>query len=72
MSSPSNPHPPSGQDDFAQQAELARPGLLHELWLLIRYNKRWWITPIILLLLLVALFAVLGSTAAAPFIYTLF
>jgi hypothetical protein len=34
-------------------------------------NKAWWIVPIILVLLLLALLIVTGETAA-PFIYTLF
>ena len=34
-------------------------------------NKAWWIVPIILVLLLLALLIATGQTAA-PFIYTLF
>jgi hypothetical protein len=35
------------------------------------HNKAWWIVPIVLVLLLLALLIVTGQTAA-PFIYTLF
>jgi len=35
------------------------------------HNKAWWIIPIVLVLLLLALLIVTGQTAA-PFIYTLF
>lgn len=35
------------------------------------HNKAWWIVPIVLVLLLMALLIVLGQTTA-PFIYTLF
>lgn len=35
------------------------------------HNKAWWIVPIVLVLLLVALLIVASQTAA-PFIYTLF
>jgi hypothetical protein len=59
-------------DDFARQAEEARPGLLTEFWVFLRYNKKWWLTPIIVMLLLIGLLVVLGGSAAAPFIYTLF
>jgi hypothetical protein len=59
-------------NDFAQQAELARPNPVKEFWLFLRYNKKWWLTPIILALLLFGLLALLGGTAAAPFIYTLY
>jgi hypothetical protein len=35
------------------------------------HNKAWWIIPIIVVMLLMALLIVLGQTTA-PFIYTLF
>lgn len=46
---------------------------LREFWLFLKERKIWWLTPIILSLLLIGLLIVLGSgSAAAPFIYTLF
>jgi hypothetical protein len=60
------------QDEFARQAQQSQPVLLREFWDFLRYNKKWWLTPIVLVLLLVGLLVVLSSTAAAPFIYTLF
>jgi hypothetical protein len=60
------------KDYFAKQAEQERSGLIKEFWLFLRHTKKWWLTPIILILLLVGLLAVLGGTAAAPLIYTLF
>ena len=47
-------------------------GTLIELWHFVRSNRRWWMIPIILLILLFGILLVLSSTAAAPFIYTLF
>ncbi|MCX6993341.1 MAG: DUF5989 family protein [Kiritimatiellaeota bacterium] len=51
---------------------------LRHLWYLLKeiggfawYNKAWWIVPIILIMLVLALIIVLGQTTA-PFIYTLF
>jgi len=35
------------------------------------HNKAWWIVPVVLVLLMMALLIVLGQTTA-PFIYTLF
>ncbi len=58
--------------DFAQQSEQARVGIVREFWDFLRYNKKWWLTPIILVLLIVGALIMLGGTAAAPFIYTLF
>ena len=76
--------PPQGKDmtdtesnerdatDFAQRATETRPGLFVELWEFLRHNKKWWLTPIILVLLLIGALILLAGTAAAPFIYPLF
>ncbi|MFO1099944.1 MAG: DUF5989 family protein [Xanthobacteraceae bacterium] len=46
---------------------------LHELWNFLRARKKFWLTPIILMLLLLGGLVVLSSgSAVAPFIYTLF
>jgi len=47
-------------------------GLARELVELIMHNKKWWLAPIILALLVIGALAVLGSSALAPFIYPLF
>jgi hypothetical protein len=60
------------QEDFLQEAEKPQPGLVREFFDFLLNNKKWWLTPIILVLFLVGLLIVLGGTAAAPFIYTLF
>ena len=59
-------------DVFARKAEQRTPGMVRELWDFVRFNKKWWLTPIIIALLLVGILIILGSTAAAPLIYTLF
>lgn len=51
---------------------MHRFSLLKELWLFMKRNKAWWLAPIVIVLLLVAVLVVLGGTGAAPFIYTLF
>ena len=44
-----------------------------ELWAFMRVRKKWWIGPIIAILLLLGVFIVLTQgSALAPFIYTLF
>lgn len=58
--------------DFEAEAEAARPGLLVELWEFMATNKKWWLTPIVLVLLLVGALIVMSGSAAAPFVYTLF
>ena len=49
-----------------------RGNLRVEFWQFLKHNKKWWLLPIIVTLLLLALIVWLSSTAAAPFIYTLF
>lgn len=56
-----------------QEPELGKnPGFLSELGQFLRENKKWWLTPIVLVLLLMGILIVLGSGVAAPFIYPLF
>lgn len=58
--------------NFAEQAQQASPGLLREFVDFLKHNKKWWLAPIIAVLLLVGVLILLGGTAAAPFVYTLF
>jgi hypothetical protein len=60
------------KSEFEQAAEGERISLVTEFLLFLRDNKKWWLLPILLVLLAVGALAMLGSTAAAPFIYTLF
>ena len=46
--------------------------LASELWLFIRHTKKWWLLPIVAMLVLFAVLMLLSTTAVAPFIYTLF
>ncbi len=60
--------------DFEKAAHSRPPGLWRELIDLLRENKKWWLVPILLaLVVLGALIAIaVVSPGAAPFIYTLF
>jgi len=62
----------SSRDAFVEHSRQARTGFLGEFVEFLAHNKKWWLTPIILALLVVGGLIVLGGTAAAPFIYTLF
>jgi len=59
-------------DDFLKQASGKQSGLVSELIGFLIANKKWWLAPIIISILLLGLLVVLSGTAAAPFIYTLF
>lgn len=49
------------------------PSFAREIFRYLKTQKRWWLTPIILVLLFLALVALLAGLAPAlPFIYTLF
>ena len=53
-------------------ADSAEPGFFAEFWAFLRHNKKWWLLPILGVLLILGLLLLLSSSAAAPFIYTLF
>jgi hypothetical protein len=57
---------------FEQQASRSQSGMVGEMVSFLLHNKKWWLLPTIVVLLLVGLFVVLGATGAAPFIYTIF
>jgi hypothetical protein len=48
------------------------PGFFQELVLFLRQNKKWYLIPITVSILLLGILIALGSTGAAPFVYTLF
>jgi hypothetical protein len=47
-------------------------GILSEFWYFLRQNKKWWLLPILVILVLFSVLMLLSGTVAAPFIYTLF
>jgi hypothetical protein len=68
MSKPSNEPP----NDFASKAGGERVGLVTEMVQFLGHNKKWWLAPILVAILVLGALVLLGGTAAAPFIYTLF
>jgi len=66
MSDP-NPTP------FEQAAsEQTRRGFFSELWGFMKHNKKWWLLPLLMALLILGALILLSGTGLAPFIYTLF
>ena len=52
---------------------MARNGLLSELWSFMKVRKKWWLVPIIVMMLLVGgLLVFAQGSALAPFIYSIF
>jgi hypothetical protein len=60
---------PNATDEFAEQAELAPPGIVREFWEFLRFNKKWWLTRIIVVLLLVGFLIFLSGTAVGLLLY---
>ena len=58
--------------EFEEAGEEQQLSLIQEFWLFVTENKKWWLIPIFAVLGLIGVLVVLGSTGAAPFIYTLF
>ena len=60
-------------DDFLSSAQHQKErGLIGEFFGFLKENKLWWLTPILLVLLLVGVLLVLGGTGVLPFIYIVY
>ena len=57
---------------FEQAGRKANRSLASDFWLFLKENKKFWLIPPLVALLLLGLIVLLGGTAAAPFIYSLF
>ena len=58
-------------DQFARQADEQGVNIFVEFWDFLLHNKKWWLIPIIVMLLLIGAIVFLGSTPLAPALYTL-
>jgi hypothetical protein len=67
------PEPEPKNDDVQTIDDVEdEPSFLGELWYFLKKNKKWWMVPMLVSLVLFGVLMLLGGTAAAPFIYTLF
>ncbi len=60
------------KNEFEQAGDEQQTSLVADLIGLLKNNKKYWLIPLLIMLLILGLLIVLGGTAAAPFIYTLF
>ena len=52
---------------------MSKLSILKEFWDFLKQGKRYWLTPIVVILVLLSLLIIFAqSSAVAPFIYTLF
>jgi uncharacterized protein DUF5989 len=60
-------------DDFQKLAEAeGQSSILGEFWHFLGQTKKWWLVPILVIILGFGVLVIFSGTAAAPFIYTLF
>lgn len=58
--------------EFAKHGTKKRSSFFGEYLYLLKNNRKWWMLPLILVLLAFGVLLVLSSSPIAPFIYTLF
>jgi len=52
---------------------MTKLAIIRELWLFLKQNKKWWLAPVLIALLLLGMVIFFTqSSAIAPFIYTVF
>ena len=52
---------------------MARTSLVGEFWAFLKERKKWWLLPVILVMVLVGTLLIFAQgSALAPFIYTIF
>lgn len=52
---------------------MARPSLIGELWAYMRVRKKWWLMPLVIVMLLIGLLVTFAQTSAlGPALYTIF
>jgi len=61
-----------GSTEFVAASQKARSNILSDFFSFLAHNKKWWMIPILICLLLFGLLLVLGGSSLAPFIYPLF
>jgi uncharacterized protein YdaL len=49
-----------------------KTGMAAEFFYFLKHSKKWWLLPIVVMLVVFGVLVFLSGTAAAPFIYTLF
>ena len=65
---------PGGSEEpsFLDASEEARTGLFADFIAFMRENAKWWLIPFLFVFLILGIAIALGTTGAAPFIYTMF
>ena len=59
-------------EEFVKESQSRQPSVLAEFFDFLVHNKKWWLTPIVVVLLFLSFFVLMTNTALGPFIYVLF
>lgn len=52
---------------------MSKFSIFHDLWLFLRIRKKWWLLPLVFLIVLLGIILVFAQgSPLAPFIYTVF
>ena len=61
------------RDEFSKIAEdVEDQSIIREFFEFLATNKKWWLAPIVIVMLLMSALVLLTNSPVAPFIYTLF
>jgi hypothetical protein len=63
---------PQKPNESLEELDEENPSLVREFLQLLRENKKYWLLPMLLVLLLMGVLFLLSNPAISPFIYTLF
>lgn len=66
----SDPQPKDPKNEFLEAAGGEERGLVAEFVAFMAENKMWWLTPILIVFLLLGVLLILGATGVAPFLYS--
>lgn len=65
-------HSEHNDDDFLAEVRSGQPTFVRELLEFLLKNKRWWLTPMVIVLLILGLMITATNTAIGPAFYLLF
>jgi hypothetical protein len=63
---------PDPRTEFEKSSEQKNSNIIAEFFAMLKHNKKFWLIPLLAALLILGVIVILGGTAVAPFIYTLF
>lgn len=72
MKAPSKQAKENRRSQFVEQAERPTRSFALEVLEYLLQNKKWWLIPVVIVLVLVGMLVMLAGTPAAPFLYPFF